>query len=213
MVRFTIFGIPVIIQPFFWITLALLGAMTNGGGDSSVAIFLIALFMLAGFLSILVHELGHALVAKHFGAHCHIVLESFGGYAAYQGVAMNRLQSFLITAAGPALQALFGLAVLLLLRQMPEIQPTARYFLKILIGISWFWALFNILPILPLDGGRMLDAILGPQRVAITLSVTIITAILVGILLFIIFKSIIAPIFLGMFAWQAWKQLQQMRWP
>ena len=66
MVRFTIFGIPVQIQPFFWITLAIIGGAL--GADSRAAIFSILLFVLASFISILVHELGHALTARKFGA-------------------------------------------------------------------------------------------------------------------------------------------------
>ncbi len=62
MFRFTIFGIPVEVQPFFWITLIILGGAS--GADSKAAIFEIVLFVLAGFVSIMVHELGHALTAR-----------------------------------------------------------------------------------------------------------------------------------------------------
>jgi len=212
MLQFNIFGIPVTVQPFFWITLAILGAGGFRGGDTRMALLYMALFVIAGFISILVHELGHALTARKFGARCHIVLEAFGGYAAYAGVQMSRLQSFLITAAGPLFQIIFGCLVYVIAMQLPPVQPAADYFIDRLILISWIWAAFNLLPILPLDGGRLLEATLGPQRLKITLWVTIITAVSVGLLAFTTTRSIIAPIFLGMFAWQAWKALQENHW-
>ena len=62
MVRFSIFGIPVEIQPWFWLTLGLLGSLWTGDGASAAGILMIFLFILAGFISVLIHELGH-----HFG--------------------------------------------------------------------------------------------------------------------------------------------------
>ena len=47
--------------------------------------------------------------------------------------------------------------------------------------ISFVWAILNLLPILPLDGGRMLDAVLGPERIHVTLWITIIVAVLVAL--------------------------------
>ena len=212
MLQFHIFGIPVTVQPFFWITLAVLGSGRFGVSDTRMALLYMALFVIAGFISILIHEFGHALTAHKFGARCHIVLEAFGGYAAYAGVPMSRLQSFIITAAGPLFQIVFGCLIYVIARQLPPLQAPAEFFVNRLILISWVWAIFNLLPILPLDGGRLLEATLGPQRIKITLWVTIITAVSVGLLAFTATRSIIAPIFLGMFAWQAWKALQENHW-
>ena len=78
--------------------------------------------------------------------------------------------------------------------------------------ISIFWAVLNLLPVLPLDGGQMLNAVLGPQRVRITLWVTIIVSVVVGLLLFAITRNFLFSVFLGMFAWQACQALRQHRW-
>lgn len=215
MVHFKIFGIPVTVHPFFWLTLAILGSGGLGGGTSPMALLFMGLFVLAGFISIMIHELGHALTARKFGARCQIVLQAFGGYAAYDGIPMNRLQSFCITAAGPALQIVFGLLVALVHSRMPALQPGAEHFLSVLVWISLIWAIFNLLPILPLDGGRMLQSILGPNRIGLTLWVTIVTATLLALLAFINlhgFGQLLIPLFFGMYAWQAWKALQQKRW-
>jgi len=214
MLRFSIFGIPVRVHPFFWLTLAIIGGAL--GADSPEAIIRILLFLLAGFVSIMIHELGHALTARKFGAHSEIVLQAFGGYAAYSGVRMTRPQSFMITAAGPAVQILLGLAVLMMIPALTGLNQNALYFLFVLYWISIVWAVLNLLPVLPLDGGQMLNAILGPERVKITLWVSIIVAVTVGIALYVLTPNhpyrIIFPIFMGMFAWQAWQALRENRW-
>lgn len=211
MVRFSIFGIPVLIQPFFWITLVIIGGY---GAHTKVDILRVGLFVIAGFISVLVHELGHALTARKFGAYSEIVLQAFGGYAAYSGVRLTRPQSFAVTAAGPAIQILLGVAIYLLLPHLPStLSPDATYFIDTLMVISIFWALLNLLPVLPLDGGRMLDAILGPKRIKITLWLTIIVAISLALAAFKFTGSILLPIFLGMFAWQAFQALKENRLP
>jgi stage IV sporulation protein FB len=207
MIRFSLFGIPIEIQPFFWITLVILGGAS--GADSTAEIFGIVLFVLAGFISILVHELGHALTARSFGAFSRITLQAFGGYAAYSGVRMNRWQSFLVTAAGPAIQIMLGLVVLLIFPHTKEFSHDGRYFLDVLMFISFVWAILNLLPVLPLDGGQMLNAALGPARIKITLWVSIIVAIGAAVAMFTKTGSIIFPIFLGMFAWQAFQALKE----
>lgn len=209
MIRFSLFGIPVEVQPFFWITLVILGGV--GGADSSAEIFRIVLFVLAGFISVLVHELGHAVTARSFGAHSAITLQAFGGYAAYSGVRMSRWQSFLVTAAGPAIQIVLGIAVLFLIRSVPGLSMEGRYFLKTLMWISFAWAILNLLPVVPLDGGQMLNAALGPARIKVTLWISIVVALVAALAMFSYTRSILFPIFLGMFAWQAFQALKDHR--
>jgi Zn-dependent protease len=207
MVRFHIFGIPVQVHPFFWITLGLIGGALDA--NSPDAILRIGLFLLAGFISILVHELGHALTARKFGARSEIVLQAFGGYAAYSGIRLSRPQSFAVTAAGPAVQILLGVLLLQTAPLLPDLSPNAGYFLKTLIWISLVWAILNLLPILPLDGGQMLNAVLGPRRIRITLWTTIIVSVAIALLAFRHTHSILLPVFMGVFAWQAWQALRQ----
>lgn len=210
MVRFSIFGIPVQIQPFFWLTLVIIGGARDANTPS--AILEIGLFVLAGFISILVHELGHALTARKFGAYSEITLQAFGGYAAFSGVRLTRPQSFLVTAAGPGIQILLGVALFFSFRFLPDLPHNADEFLIQLMWISIVWAVLNLLPILPLDGGQMLNAILGPARIKITLWVTIITAAVAAYLVFTETNSFLFPIFLGMFAWQAIQALKENQW-
>jgi Zn-dependent protease len=124
---------------------------------------------------------------------------------------MKRWQTFLISAAGPAAQFAFGFLVAKSLAYMPEIPGNMLYFLAKLIEISLVWSVLNCLPILPLDGGQMLNAILGDQRIRITLWVTLLVA--SGLAVFVLYRSpgsILPAALLGMFAWQAGKALREL---
>ena len=206
MIHFSIFGIPVSIQPFFWITMVLLGA--SGGVDTPQAILELSLFVLAGFISILVHELGHALTIKSYRVPTSITLQAFGGYATYPARSLNRLQSFLVTAAGPALQLVLALVAHVLINRLPFNEGIFS-FLKDLRWVSIAWALLNLLPVLPLDGGQLVNALLGPSRIKITLWITIITGVVIGGL-GLYAGLLILAILLGMFAFQAYQALREI---
>jgi stage IV sporulation protein FB len=70
---FSVLGFPVRVHPFFWLMCLLMGGTTDAKG----AVITILVF----FVSILVHELGHALMIRRFGRECHIVLYGMGGLA------------------------------------------------------------------------------------------------------------------------------------
>ena len=209
MIEFKIFNIPVRVEPWFWLTMAFIGGIL--GVDSKEALFRILLFLVAGFISILVHELGHALTAKSFGKQVGIVLQAFGGYAAYSGGApLSRTKTFLVTAAGPAIQIALGFVVLIVTQQLDTISPQAKYFLTILYVISFFWAILNLIPVLPLDGGRLMESLLGPQRIRLTLKISMVVAICIGVLGLTLTNSILLPVFMGMMAYESYKALRQI---
>lgn len=209
MIRFNLFGIPVTVQPFFWITLALIGGARPI--DSKEGMMFILFFLAAGFISILVHELGHALIAVKFGAHTEIVLQAFGGYAAYSGVRMTRGQSALITAGGPLLQMVLGAVCFFALVNIDGLPPNAMIFLNAIVWVSFVWAILNLLPVLPLDGGRLVEAALGPARIKLTLMVSLVTAVTIGALGLMWTRSILLPIFMGYFAWLSFQELKNIR--
>lgn len=207
MIRFRIFNIPVMVEPFFWITLAILGGALRI--DSREGMIYLLFFITAGFVSIMVHELGHALMAVKFGARTEIVLQAFGGYAAYSGVRMSRGQSAMITAAGPLLQIALGLLALGFLYYGPQMPQNAQMFVGLIMWISLIWAILNLLPVLPMDGGRLVEAALGPARVKITLMVSLITAVVVAFYAWTRFQQPFLAIFMGYFAWLSFKELKR----
>jgi Zn-dependent protease len=211
MIQFSLFNIPVRVQPWFWITLALIGGAFRA--NSKEALFSMLLFMLAGFISILVHELGHALTAKYFGKRVEIVLQAFGGYAAYSGGgSLSKLQTLAITAAGPAIQILLGVAVMIPTESFDGLSEQGEKFFTILYMISFLWAILNLLPVLPLDGGRLMETILGPHRIRLTLKISIVVAIVVAILGLKFTGSILLPMFMGLMAYESYKSLKSISW-
>ena len=204
MVTFRLFGIPVIVQPWHWVLLGLLGFMIGDG------VMQAALFVLAGFLSILVHEMGHALTGRAFKGQPHIVLHGFGGFALFPGAHFTRPQMFAMTAAGPGAQfvlgAIVGVAYLYFQESLPK--TDIRFFIVTLAIISLFWSILNLVPIVPLDGGQMLDAILGPKRRNLTLAVSIIAAVVVAAAMYFRMGSILFPLFVIMFAFQNFTELR-----
>jgi Zn-dependent protease len=209
MIHFSLFGIPVEIQPWFWVTLAILGG--GFGVDSPDALLQVALFVMAGAVSVLVHEFGHALTVRGFGSPVRVVLHAFGGYAAFPNAMIGRGRQFVVAAAGPALQLALGLAAWLVLRQVRLPTPPAFGFVHDLFVISVFWAVLNLVPVIPLDGGQMMESLLGPRRRRLALRVSMIVALGLAVVVFLVLKSILFPVFLALFAWQNHRALQQFR--
>ena len=209
MFRFNIFGIPVTIEPWFWATMAFIGGILQA--NTAERLLMVALFVMAGFISILIHELGHALTIRKFGLPTQITLSAFGGYATHPAGVLSRTQSFLVTAAGPAIQIVFGVIVWIISERMIFPSGQIHYFVNILWIISLIWAIFNCLPIFPLDGGQMLAAILGPRRAKGLHLTGIVCAVVVGIWGFSAGYTL-AAIFMGLFAYQNYQMLQQSRY-
>ena len=207
MLSFQMFGIPVRIEPFFWLTMGFIGLMVHGGDPANLSLILV--FIIAGFLSILIHEFGHAFMIRKYGLPTAITLIAFGGYASYPSGVLSRKQSFLVTAAGPGVQVLFGLLVLFLLPYSPIPRESLLYACgQYFVLVSIFWAILNCLPIYPMDGGQMLAAILGPKREQFVYLTGFVVAILIGAIGFIYLQAILLPVFMGFFAWKNWQDYQ-----
>ncbi len=210
MVEFTLFKIPIRVEPAFWLTMGLLGFLWGSGGATSGDAVLIGilLFVMAGFVSILIHELGHALMIKKYKLPTQIVLSSFGGYATHPAGILTRMQSFLVTLAGPAIQLIFGLILLFARPYLNLPDSMIQTFIFYLIVVSIVWAVFNCIPVLPLDGGRMLEAAMGPRRMKTTLMISMLVAV-AGCIVGFTLQQPFMGIFMAMFAfqnYQAWEK-------
>jgi Zn-dependent protease/CBS domain-containing protein len=115
------------------------------------------------FVSVLAHELAHALMARAEGLGTgNITLYMFGGLASLNGQPAEPSSEFKIAVVGPAASFLIG-TVFFLADELFVHGTTQRAIGQVLrhLGlVNWFLAAFNILPGLPLDGGRMLRAVL-----------------------------------------------------
>lgn len=147
--------IPVRIHPFFWLLVLAIGWI-NSGNPIGMALWAIVIFV-----SVLIHEYGHALTAVFFGQKTQIDLVGFGGLTSRSGKRIKLWQEFLIVLNGP----LAGLILALLAYPFfshityDSIQIW-EYLAYITFTVNLFWTLLNLLPIYPLDGGHLLRIIL-----------------------------------------------------
>ncbi len=160
MIRFKLLGFPITVHWMFWVVLGILGSNLAQGRDG---ILKLALWVVAGFISVLIHELGHTFLQRKFGARPQIILYAMGGLAVPDR-GFTRTQHIIISLGGPLLQIAVGLAARELLRHSSGDSMPVVVFLFSFQWISIAWGLLNLLPIYPLDGGQVLRGILGPQR-------------------------------------------------
>lgn len=152
---FSLRGIPVHVSPWFVLIMVYFGWRN---GDPIYAV----MFALAAFFSLLVHELGHALTADHYRLQPAILLHGLGGLTQHRP-APTRKADILVTAAGPAaglsLAAVCVLAMFAAQAWAPELLATSRVgeFLMLMVYINVFWNVLNLVPLLPLDGGKLFE--------------------------------------------------------
>lgn len=235
MFDFKLFHIPVRVEPWFWLSGFLLGGGLSGTLDREVLISVL-LWMLILFVSILVHEFGHALVSRKLtGITPRVKLWAMGGLA-YPNTQLTRRQSFWVTWAGPlaglaffCLTALtcclvYGFAggsnvisFLILPRDnvtlagalvLNEMNPVTFDLLRALVFINFWWSLVNLLPVFPLDGGQIYAAVEKSQKKVF--QVGIVVGILVAIIALIYFQRIFASALFGYLAYQNYQRLQQI---
>jgi Zn-dependent protease len=180
--RFTIAGIPVRVHPLFWLITLLLGASGN--------LILIPIWLLVIFVSILVHELGHAFAFRRYGQRSHIVLHFAGGLTipepTYWGsgvanVYLSPNQNIFISLAGPGAGFLLAALIIILVlvtggsvgttwllgilplplrADLPFGGGILELLVTLMLWVNIFWGLVNLLPVFPLDGGQVARNIL-----------------------------------------------------
>jgi len=131
------------------------------------AVALITAVML--FVSVLLHELGHSLVALSQGVQVRsITLFLLGGVASVERECSTAIGALLVAAAGPAVSLLLAIGLLALGHPAAHISPVLGEMVNQLGALNLVLALFNLLPGLPLDGGLIVKAmvwqITGSQR-------------------------------------------------
>jgi Zn-dependent protease len=156
---------------FHWSSLllpALIILLNWGQGGVSLAVYLLVL-VLGIFTCVILHELGHALMARQFGIRTRdITLYPIGGIARLERMSERPLEEICIALAGPAVNVviaflLAGVLVLSLAVGSPEQIVHDSFTGSVLVGLlisNILLAVFNLLPAFPMDGGRVLRALL-----------------------------------------------------
>ncbi|WP_256393318.1 site-2 protease family protein [Natronoarchaeum rubrum] len=133
--------------------------------DGAVRWILGTIAALGLFVGVLLHELGHSLVARRFGFPIDsITLWIFGGVASFTEMPEDWRQEFAIAIAGPIVSVLVGVACYGLFVAVPPAGGGARFVLGYLAVLNVVLAVFNLLPAFPMDGGRILRALLARTR-------------------------------------------------
>lgn len=248
--NFSVFGFPVRVHPFFWIMGVVLGF--SGAADG---IWIITC-LLATFVSILIHELGHALMIRHYGREAHIVLYAMGGLAIegrprssdpfgnpweshtpdYGQRARTPHEQIVISAAGPAIQLLLAAVVVgfvyasgghiepgrngMVPTAIPELggglakNANLEDLVYVMIQINIFWALLNLLPVLPLDGGQIALQFLTQQDpwggMTKTLWLSVITGGVMAVVGAVVMQQMLMLFLFGSLALSSYLTLQQL---
>lgn len=175
--NFSVAGIPVRVHPLFWVIALLFGSASSD-------LIQILIWVVVVFLSILVHELGHALAMRRYGLSSNVILYWGGGLTVPEqvkwgysnaNVSLRPNQEIFISLAGPfsgflvAGLILAGVAAAggeVFVRALFGVLPVATAILPInaripnlfvatLLWVNIFWGYINLMPVYPLDGGNV----------------------------------------------------------
>jgi Zn-dependent protease len=164
---FRVFGIQLAVHASFVLLLAYaaIEGWSDGGGwlGMLASVLLTVLF----FVCVVLHELGHSLTARRYGVQVpRILLMPIGGMAEFDRIPRQPRAELLITIAGPAVNfAIFGLLAVLVglphgMPFHPQIDDTLKGLGQVLLYWNVVMGTFNLLPVFPMDGGRIFRALL-----------------------------------------------------
>ncbi len=205
-VKFSLFRIPVEVRPSFLLIAALLGLQSN-------RLDLVLIWVGVIFVSILIHELGHALTARHYGSDVAIELNGIGGLTSWTipETEIGPGRRALIAAAGSAVGLLFGAVVWAVSTQFGPYSPVVSFGLENLILVNVFWGLLNWLPIRPLDGGHLFTSLLekiAPRSGEKIANITFLAMAAISLIVAIRFRLIFVALISG---WLLWGELTRGR--
>lgn len=162
-----ILGSEIRIHVTFFLLLLWIGVAHYQQGGTQAALNGVA-FILAIFACVVAHELGHATAARRYGIRTpDITLLPIGGLARLERMPEKPGQEIIVALAGPAVNVVIAAVLIAVLgarfdlTALEQIDNPALSFLVRLASVNVFLALFNLIPAFPMDGGRVLRAVLG----------------------------------------------------
>lgn len=166
-------GIPVKIHWTFGLLLLYVTYEASKNGFQPIVLLLTIGFVLSLFFCVILHEFGHALMAKRFGVKTFdIIMTPIGGIARLERMPEGRGQEFWVAIAGPVVNFVIvavialgflivnGEALPLLSPSFWDIQDETQNYFKVLLKANGYLGVFNLIPAFPMDGGRILRSLL-----------------------------------------------------
>jgi Zn-dependent protease len=201
LLRGRVLGFPVHLDLSFVIIMAVFGYYPG------ISLLEMLLWLAITPLAVLVHELGHAVTARAAGASPQIALAGFGGVTTFTPPGpLSRARSLGISLAGPAVGLAVGLALLAVQRTVGAdlVWGSWQYHaLDIGVFTCIVWSVFNLLPVLPLDGGQAMRELLPgtPEvRSRRAAAISIVVALLAAVAVYQYFAQPFAALFMVFFA-------------
>ncbi|MGD9287615.1 MAG: site-2 protease family protein [Desulfobacterales bacterium] len=165
-----LFGIDVKMHLTFLLLIGWVMFMYLNQGQSLASAIMGVLFLLAIFMCVILHEFGHSLTARKFGIKTRdIVLLPIGGVARLEKMPSNPLQELWVALAGPAVNIGIATVLFIYLKMISLAEPSQALttshsiFLERVMIVNIFIVAFNMLPAFPMDGGRVLRAIMATR--------------------------------------------------
>ena len=163
-----LFGTAVRLHGTFLLFLLAVGAVSYAQAGPGLALMTVG-FITAMFTCVLLHEFGHSLAARRYGIDTpDVILLPIGGVARMARMPDTPAQEIVVALAGPAVNVVIAGALLLALGGLPAlvdtVQPTLSGFAGRLLYANVVLIVFNMIPAFPMDGGRVLRALLAMWR-------------------------------------------------
>ena len=232
--NFRLFGFPIRIHPMFWL-LALLFA-----SGSRNLLYILAFFIVI-IISLLIHELGHAFTLRAMGQESQIVLYHGGGLTIPEErswgystarIALSPAQDVLVAVSGAGAGFLMVLLLSILVQFMggsvsvatlfgiiplPQLSlpfggTILTTFLSAFVWVNMFWGVFNLLPVIPLDGSTVMKHILQHFDPADGYRKSMWVSVVVGAVIALAALTLMSSIFIAfLFGFLAFQSYQRVR--
>jgi len=164
-------GIDVYMHVTFLLLVSWVALLHWKQGQSITAVVAGVAFILTVFLCVVLHEFGHALTARRYDIKTRdIILLPIGGVARLERLPTNPLEELWVALAGPAVNILIAFGLFLWLNFTASFEPiqkltvTTGPFVERIMAVNLFLVAFNMIPAFPMDGGRVLRAILTTRK-------------------------------------------------
>lgn len=205
--------IPIRISPFFWLL-----AIVIGGLSSDFNLLQTALWVVVILFSVLLHEYGHALTALAFGQTARIELVPLGGVTYREGKKLKPWQDFIVVLNGPLVGFLIFILASIAVASLgtPRTINAFTYTLLITQVANLYWTILNLIPVHPLDGGRLLSIVLeglfGVRGFRFSFLLSSLIGVAIGILFFIEGNLLAGSLFLMLAfeGYRSWESSQHM---